>query len=368
DLWITREWGTISLWRNEKGNLKDVSKSAGLGTLSGWWNGIAGGDLNHDGAIDYVVTNTGLNTKYHADPAHPARLYYGDMDGSGRAQIIEAKMEGDTWLPIRGKSCSQNAMPGIKNRFPTFKAFAGATLTEIYTPIRLEKAQSFNATELQSGTLLNDGKGNFTFHPLPRIAQISAGFGIALTEINGDGHPDLYIVQNDFSPQAETGRFDGGVSQLLMGKGDGTFTPVPTHESGLLVTGDGKSLGHIDLNRDGWVDFVAATNSGPILTFINRGDSTHRPLSFRVVGPAGNPTAIGTRLTLAGKGMPRQTAEIHGGGGYLSQQSGSLFFGVPSGGQPVALVVHWPDGSRSNVNLTKQKGKRLEIRHPSLKR
>ena len=54
----------------------------------------------------FVVTNFGRNTKYHPDPAHPALIYYGDMDGSGKNQIIEAEYEGDKIVPIRGRSCS----------------------------------------------------------------------------------------------------------------------------------------------------------------------------------------------------------------------------------------------------------------------
>ena len=49
---------------------------------------------------------------------------------------------------------------------------------------------------------------------------------MVLTDVNADGNADIYIAQNFFSPQLETGRMDGGVSLLLLGKGDGTFQEV----------------------------------------------------------------------------------------------------------------------------------------------
>ena len=250
----------------------------------------------------------------------------------------------------------------LRNQY-VFKSFASATLTEIYTPARLKKAKTFNAVELRSGALLNDGQGKFTFSPLPRIAQISSAFGVTITEIDGDGHPDIYLLHNTYSPQPETGRTDGGLSQLLRGRGDGTFSPVPTHESGLTVSGDGKSLGVVDLNRDGWVDLIAACNSGPIITFINRGNAPNHTISLRLQGLPGNPTGIGARLKLFSKNGPTQTTEIQAGGSYLSQNPAMAFFGVPQGSTPDRVDIRWPAGQHSSVQLSAIKGNRLLVRH-----
>ena len=54
-------------------------------------------------------------------------------------------------------------------------------------------------------------------------------------DVNGDGHLDLYLVQNFYGPQRETGRMDGGVSLLLLGDGRGAWQPVWPSESGLVV-------------------------------------------------------------------------------------------------------------------------------------
>ena len=362
DLLITREWDTVALLKNRQGTLTETQDASG----SGWWNGITSGDLDRDGDIDYVVTNAGLNTKYTASKSKPVRLYYGDMDGSGRKQIVEAKVNQDNLFPVRGKSCSQGAMPIIKKRFPTFESFATATLAEIYTPQRLEQAQVFETTELRSGALINDGKGSFTFRPLPRVAQIAPSFGCVLTEVDGDGCLDLYLAQNFHGPQPETGRMDGGVSQLLLGNGDGTFRLVAPKVSGLMVPGDATSLTSVDLNRDAWVDFIVATNDGPVFTFLQPGTSKNQPLALRFLGSKGNPQAIGARISLTLTDGTSQTVEVSAGGGYLSQHSAMLFFGLPAGISAKQLAIRWPDGEQTVLDLSKSRGRRLQISHPSL--
>ena len=92
------------------------------------------------------------------------------------------------------------------------RSFAMASLEEIYSSESLNESSRYSAKTLQSATLMNDGTGVFEFQSLPRLAQAAPGFGVVVTEVDGDGYPDIYMVQNFFSPQAETGRMDGGLS------------------------------------------------------------------------------------------------------------------------------------------------------------
>ncbi|MEM7395340.1 MAG: FG-GAP-like repeat-containing protein, partial [Verrucomicrobiota bacterium] len=172
DLFVTYEWGPVAFWRNDGGRLTNRTEQAGLAGLNGWWNSMAGGDFDHDGDIDYVVNNVGLNTKYHASKEHPTKIYYGDLGGQGKKCVVEAEYEGDHLFPVRGKSCSQNAMPFIREAFPSFHDFATASFDLIYSE-RAKDAYKVEATELSSGVLINDGRGTFTFRPLPRLAQIA---------------------------------------------------------------------------------------------------------------------------------------------------------------------------------------------------
>jgi hypothetical protein len=189
---------------------------------------------------------------------------------------------------------------------------------------------------------------------LPHLAQISPGFGVVLRDIDLDGLTDCYIVQNHFNITVEQGRLDGGLSTLLKGTGkaEEPFEVIWHHESGLVVPGDAKSLAAVDVNLDGWDDFVIGVNDEDPKIFINKlaDRSPNHPLKIRLNGSKGNPTAIGSRITVNAEGLAPQMAEVNAGSGYLSQSSSDLIFAVPKENQkPVSVTVRWPDGKTSET-------------------
>lgn len=267
DLLVTYEWGPVRLYKNNQGLLVDGTSEVGLSGRLGWWSSIAAGDLDADGDDDYVVGNYGWNTKYHASEAQPALLYYGDFEGSGRMRLVEAEFEDENLFPVRGKSCSTNAMPFLGQRFGKFHDFAVASLEEIYTPSSLESSHRFAVNTLDSGVLWNDGEGNLEFQPLPTIAQIAPASEIIIGQLDADEHADIFLAQNFFGPQPETGRADGGVGLLLSGDGKETFEPLMPSVSGIVVPGDATSAILADLDSDGSPEIIVTTNDGPIYTF-----------------------------------------------------------------------------------------------------
>ena len=340
DLLLTQEWGSVALFRNVAGQLTDATAAAGLSDLTGWWNGLTGGDFDGDGDIDYAVCNFGLNTKYHASAEKPALLFFGDLDGSGKSRIVEAEFEGSFCYPIRGKSCSTQAMPSLAKRFGSYEKFAIAELADIYTSNRLAAARRFEAKVLESGVLLNDGKGRFVFRPLPSLAQIAPGFGLVACELNGDGNLDLAIAQNFFTPQPETGRMDGGLSLVLTGSGDGSFQALPPGESGLSLFGDAASLTVADSNWDGNPELHFGVNSANARSYAG---SNGKVLAVRF------PVRPGTRMTLTADGEKPQTLEYYAGSGYLSQSAPVLFFASPA--REALLQIRWPDGERKTYTV-----------------
>ncbi len=357
DLLVAQEWGTVDLYLNARGKLKRFE--SGLAAYTGWWNGIVGGDIDADGDIDYVVTNNGLNTKYHADAQHPVRLFSGDFDGSGRPRLVEAKYEEGVLLPERGKSCSTAAIPMLSDRFPTYKAFAMAELMEVYGSEALGKATSLSATTLESGVLINDGSAHFEFRALPRLAQISPSHGAALTHLNGDQYLDLVLAQNDFSPQRETGRMDGGVSLVLLGDGKGRFNATWPHESGVSISGDAKSVLVTDLDQDGAPDLLFGINNQPWRSY--RSVSQRRPISVRLHGASGNPTGIGARVEVTFSSGQELTQEVYAGTGYLTQSGSVLYFGQ-GGATAKEFNVRWPNGEESRLSAASNQ---VVIEHPT---
>ena len=80
DLLVTYEWGPIRFFHNEEGKLIDRTIDVGMVERSGWFNSISGGDIDNDGDTDYIVGNTGYNTKYKASVGNPEILFYGDFE------------------------------------------------------------------------------------------------------------------------------------------------------------------------------------------------------------------------------------------------------------------------------------------------
>ncbi|MES1194871.1 MAG: VCBS repeat-containing protein, partial [Opitutus sp.] len=271
DLLVTIEWGHVMYWHNNHGKgLEDWTERAGFASAgTGWWTSIAAADFNGDGRMDYVVGNTGLNTQYHADATHPALLFSGDFKGDGSSQLIEGYYEGDKLYPWRSRRDLGAVIPSLLKKFPRNDFYAKATLAEIFGEDKLAAAQRFAATQLQSGVFLSQPDGTFRFEPLPRIAQISPLQGIVAGDFDGDGHADIYAVQNSYAPIPAVGRYDGGLSQLLKGDGHGHFSPVPPAESNLVVPGDAKALAVLDLDHDGWPDFLVTRNNDTTLAFRN---------------------------------------------------------------------------------------------------
>ncbi|WOO40940.1 FG-GAP-like repeat-containing protein [Rubellicoccus peritrichatus] len=347
DLFLTIEWGPVRFFRNQNGKLEEDTQAAGLADRVGWYNGITGGDVDGDGDIDYVVTNFGLNSKYKATPKKPELLFYGDMDDSGRKRIIEAKFEKEICYPRRGLSCSSQAIPSIRDRLPTFHQFASSTLNDIYGDYRLDKAERFEANSLETGILINDGKGHFSFTPLPRLAQISPSYGVVIEDLDADGFADIVLAQNFFNPQAETGRMDGGLSLFLKGNGDGTFKPLMPYESGIVVPADAKGLALIDLNQDKQLDLVFSANDSPAYSFINENEGGREIIVVTLKDHAGNPSAIGARVTALDETLSPKVAEIRSSGGYLSQENGVLYFTSQDPEAVARVQVRWPDGEES---------------------
>lgn len=261
DLLVAQEWGPVCLFLNHGGRLADATNESGLACLSGWWHGLATGDVDKDGDIDFIATNFGLNTKYpHVSADHPQRLFASDFAGAGRIDIVEAHHEGEALVPVRGRSCSSHAMPFLKEKFTSYAAFARASLPEIYTPEKLNTSIQLQANTLATMLFLNDGKAGFTAAALPLLAQLAPASGVVLHDFDGDGHLDAVIPQGFYLAQRETGRLNAGLCQFLKGDGRGHFEAVWPAASGLHVRADVRGLALLDVNGDRSQDLVFAIN------------------------------------------------------------------------------------------------------------
>jgi hypothetical protein len=113
------------------------------------------------------------------------------------------------------------------------------------------------------------------------------------------------------------------------------------------VPEDAKSAVLTDLNGDRWPDLAVGVNDGQVIAFEHQGAGAGRIASVKLRGQPGNPTAVGALVTVVRSDGLRQTAEVQAGGGYLSQQPATLWFGLGPTANVAAVEVRWPDGETS---------------------
>ncbi len=236
---VANEWEPVRWWRDlGEGHYEDRTEAAGLAAAgTGWWSALAVADLNDDGRPEIIVGNAGLNTPYHASPAEPIVQFIGDFAGTGEPIVVETEWEGGELYPRRPLNVWSAEVRNLRRKIRRNDDWAQATVESLFDPEQLAAAQRLAATELRSGIFWAEQGGRYRFEPLPRVAQIAPVTAILAGDWDGDGHIDLVLGQNDFSPIGSIGRFDGGLGQLLRGDGRGHFTPMSPAESGIVVPG-----------------------------------------------------------------------------------------------------------------------------------
>jgi len=97
----------------------------------------------------------------------------------------------------------------------------------------------------------------------------TVGGGIAATDYDLDGWPDLYFIQSGGDPRKPKDSMPNRLYRNLAGK---RFTDT-TDDSQTGDRGYGQGIGVTDINQDGFPDFIVG-NIGPNVVYLNHGDGT----------------------------------------------------------------------------------------------
>lgn len=246
DLILTGEWMPITIFKNNKGRLINITKKCGLEESLGWWNTLKSVDVDNDGDLDLVAGNLGLNHKYKATLDSPFEVYSADFDENGDNDIVLSYNKGKKKVPLRGRECSAQQVPAIAKRYRTFREFAKADLLEIYGERMLQEALHYRANTFAHSWFENENGRFSQSHPLPIRAQFSPINAIETIDYNGDEFPDLLVGGNLYQAEVETPRSDAGLGLVLVGSSEG-FQEVRPNENGLLFRGDLKAIVPIQL-------------------------------------------------------------------------------------------------------------------------
>lgn len=264
DLIIVGEWMPITIFKNNKGKFKNVTKQFNLDDSTGWWYSIEKGDFDNDGDTDYIVGNLGLNYKYQANEKETFDVYFNDFDKNKKSDIVLSYFNEGKKFPVRGRECSSQQIPAIKQKFKNYETFANATLDDIYTKNDLEKSLHYQVKSFAS-IYLENKNGEFIAHKLPNLAQLSSINQIIVKDFDNDTHLDALIAGNLYEAEVETPRNDASIGLLLKGDGKGNFTPIEGYKSGFKAIGNTKDLATIKIKGE---DYIIVAKNNDYLQFI----------------------------------------------------------------------------------------------------
>jgi hypothetical protein len=314
--------GDALFHNNGDGTFTDVSKQAGVSDPQGYYGlGVIWADFSGDGRDDIYIT----------DDSTPKYMYR----NLGNGKFEEIGFESGTALSADGaEQASMGIAVGDYNHTGRPSLFV--------TNFENENDDLYR----------NDGGFNFTEVSYPAGLGLSGlrwvKWGTAFVDLDNDGWLDLITVDGHVYPQVDQIPGESSYREpkmLDLNERNGTFCDA-SDEAGPALEEKGVSRGLAvgDLFNDGNMDVVINNLDGHPMLLRNHGIPGRHWVSFELAGTKSNRLAIGARLRLTADGMV-QTAEIHSGGSYLSQNDLRVHFGVGSSTKIDSLEIDWPSGA-----------------------
>ncbi len=394
DLYVTG-YGGNRLYHNDGHCMfTDVTNQAGVAG-SGWSTSAAWVDIDNDGLLDLVVLryvtwdwediwcgsreNRGF---CHPDQFQPITMLVYHNDGNGHFTEVANKVGLAKPAKALGIAIADYDRDGHPDIF-----IANDSMAEFL--FHNKGNGTFEEVGLESGVAV-DGDGH-----------VYAGMGVDFADYDNDGFPDLIVT--DLANQRyalyrnnRDGTFDyasyltgiAGITLLHSGWGvrfldydnDGwkdlliaqghdldtiqkSFPLLRYREPMLLVRNTGKSLIDIssksgdifhdawagrgmaigDLDNDGRIDAVVATNGGPAHVLRNETATTNHWLTLKLVGHKSNRDGIGALVKVV-TAQGSQWVTVTTAGSYLSSSDLRAHFGLGSNQSAKSVEIKWPSG------------------------
>ncbi len=230
DLYFTANQKKNRLYLN-KGNFhfEDITEKAGVGGNMAWSTGVTMADVNGDGLLDIYVCNSGDvdgNNKKNElfinngnlTFTEKAREYNLDNEGySTHSAFFDYDQDGDLDCYILNNS------------------FRNPAKIELYRKVREQPSPGGHKLMRNDGNIFTD----VTVQAGIYSSDIAFGLGVAVSDLNGDQLPDLYI-SNDFWER----------DYLYINKGNGKFSEeLPSRINYCSTSSMGADIA--DINNDG---------------------------------------------------------------------------------------------------------------------
>jgi hypothetical protein len=371
---------------NGNGTFTDVTEKAGL-KGQGWGGDVAVFDHNGDGRPDLLVTNMfGRSQLYRNNPdgtftdvarQELGRTSFGaigakvfDFNNDGRLDLLIVDMHSDMWLPPdldprslhpADLTTKYPKVAGLQFRFDAQRA---AQLEQ-----RVAKLFKINYDEVVFGNTFYKRLPSGQFEEISNQAGLETWWpwGIATGDFDNDGFEDIFLPSGMGYPYAYW------PNALLMNNGDETFTdrarelgiePPPGGEylketiGGKPAAKSSRCAAVADFDGDGRLELVVNNFNDHPYYFRN-----HFPrknwIAFRLEGlmrqgdAAGkgksNRDAIGALVTLHA-GEEIMVRQVNPAGGYLSQSSRTVHFGLGKRQKVDRVEIRWPSGKKQRID------------------
>lgn len=247
DLVAAGHWSPITLFYNDgnklaKQELKSLERSHGL------WNAIKAIDIDRDGDLDLVGGNWGLNTRLRASDTNPISVYLKDFDNNGKEEAIVTHYHDGVETVFSSKTDLAKQMPSLNKKFLSYRAFAEATINELFGEENLKAADQKQVCTLEHSIYFNDGANSFTRVSLPFEAQLTSAKILYLHDFDEDGLQDIMLAGNDFNISTQLGRLDAGQGLVLLNEGNGSFIKSSKHKP--QIKGQARAISDIVINNE----------------------------------------------------------------------------------------------------------------------
>jgi len=212
DLIVLGEWMPIKIYININSKLVDKSDSYGLTNTSGLWSSMKILDIDGDGDQDIIAGNVGLNNFFEKD----MRMYISDFDGNGFKEQIICKKRADSYYPIIDKDELISQIPSLKKKLLYYKDYAKSNMQSVFSEKVLNKAYFLDLNMLESTVFFNEN-GIFVSKKLPSEIQYAPVYSIISTDLNEDGHIDLFFGGNQYLVKPQFGSYDASKGWAIFG-------------------------------------------------------------------------------------------------------------------------------------------------------
>ena len=356
---------------NGDGTFTDVTKTTGL-EGRGWSSDVAVFDFDDDGDLDVLVACMfGRAQLFRNDNGKFAdvtletlgRTSWGgmgvkvfDAHNDSRLDILIVDMHSDMWMGLDLSHGSLKLATDSKSK--KFKSIFGPMKQQdnklVETEERWADTLSFSHGEVLFGNAFYQATGKGTFEE--RSEQVGLEtlwpWGISVGDFDNDGHQDVFLASGMGFP------FYYWPNRLMLNNGDGTFAdhaeasgiepPVQGYYHEKRIQGresvrSSRCAAAADFNGDGRLEIITNNFNDIPYYFQNEFDGDNSYLALRLQGTRSNRDAIGAQVK-ARIGDTTMIRLVQSAGGYLSQQSRTVHFGLGKHKQVDQVEIRWPSG------------------------